>query len=149
MNKAFVSEPEPAEPRCPEPKGCDGYGIAVTPQTLRAQVDAKLLEQLSDKVYYCPTPRCPVGYFDNWGTTISAEAVRVQAYPKEPDAPICTCFGVSAEDIRSDAEKGSRERIKALLKKAESKEARCKTSSPTGESCVTEVRKLFLQHFRG
>ena len=34
-----------------------------------------------------------------------------------------------------------------LLAKAESAAARCETESPSGASCVVEIRKIFLKHF--
>ncbi len=148
MNKAFVSEPEPAEPRCPTPNGCDSLGQRVTRKTLESQLSEDQIATLADKAYYCSSPGCLVAYFDDWGTAVPASALRTSAYPKDPEAPICPCFGVSAEEIRTNAEAGSRERIRELLEKAESHEARCETCSPSGESCVTEVRRLFLQHFQ-
>ena len=69
------------------------------------------------------------------------------AYPKSPTAPVCSCFRITEEQIREDAEAGRKDRIRELLAKADSDAARCETESPSGASCVVEVRKIFLKHF--
>ena len=147
MNKAFVREPEPTEPRCPAPEGCDGFGTPVTRRTLLAQLPQDTARSFSESAYYCPNPGCQVAYFDAWGTSVSKTALRSLTYPKSPTAPVCFCFGITAEQIRKEAEAGRKDRVRELLAKAESPAARCETESPSGASCVAEIRRLFLKHF--
>ncbi len=147
MNKAFVRDPEPAEPRCPEPEGCGGIGIPVSRKTLLAQLLPDAADRFAETCYYCQNPGCPVAYFDSWGTFVATTALRNLAYPKSPTAPVCPCFGISEEEIREEAIAGRKERVRELLAKAESAAARCETESPTGASCAVEIRRIFLKHF--
>ncbi len=147
MNKAFVRDPEPGEPRCPAPDGCGGIGTPVTHKTLLAQLPRDSAERFAESSYYCPNPSCGVAYFDLWGTSAARTDLRILAYPKSPAAPVCSCFGITEEEIREDAEAGRKDRVRELLAKAESAAARCETESPSGASCVVEIRKIFLKHF--
>ena len=88
-----------------------------------------------------------MAYFDLWGTSAARTDLRILAYPKSPTAPVCSCFGITEEEIREDAEAGRKDRVRELLAKAESAAARCETESPSGASCVVEIRKIFLKHF--
>ena len=148
MNKAFVREPEATEPRCPEPGGCGGIGVAVTLGTLRAQLGQETAQGFSESAYYCPSPSCDVAYFDSWGFTVPRRALRQLIYPKSATGPVCACFGVSADAVRKEAVAGRREQIREWLARAESAEASCETRSPCGKSCVAEIRKIFLKHFK-
>ncbi len=147
MNKAFVRDPEPAEPRCPAPEGCDGIGVPVTRKTLLAQLPHDTAERFAETSYYCRNPHCPVAYFDQWGISVKRTELRSLAYPKSPTAPVCSCFGVNEEEIREDAESGRKDRVRELIARAETSAARCETESPSGASCVVEVRKIFLKYF--
>ncbi len=147
MNKAFVREPEPVEPRCPTLDGCEGIGVPVSRTTLLAQLPQEIAQRLSESSYYCPNPNCRVAYFDVWGVSVSQTSLRTSTYPKNPTAPVCSCFGITAQEILEEALAGRKERVRELLAKAESTEARCETESPSGASCVVEIRRLFLKHF--
>ena len=102
MNKAFVREPEPAEPRCPAHEGCDGIGTPVTRMTLLAHLPEDNAQSFAESSYYCGNPNCQIVYFDAWGTTVLKTALRSLAYPKSPTAPVCPCFGITAQEIRED-----------------------------------------------
>jgi hypothetical protein len=147
MNKAFTREPEPAEPRCPAPAGCGALGIPVGRKTLLAQLPDDLARAFGETAYYCPTPGCPVGYFDGWGAQAPASALRRPSYPKSPTSPVCPCFGITARAIREEAEAGRKDLVRDLVARAASEEARCETEAPCGTSCVVEARKIFLKHF--
>lgn len=147
MNKAFVKDPEPGEPRCPPPAGCAGIGVPVTRATLLAQLPGDVARRFADSACYCPSPSCEVAYFDAWGTVASRDALRRQAYPKSPAAPVCACFGITAGEIREAAEAGDKERVREMLSRAEGPDARCATESPSGGSCAVEVRRIFMEHF--
>jgi hypothetical protein len=143
MNKAFTREPEPAEPRC----ACGAIGVQVTRKTLLAQLPGDLARAFSESAYYCQNPRCAVGYFDAWGTQAPASVLRRPSYPKDPAAPLCSCFGITAEAIREEAEAGRKDLVRDLVSRAGSKEARCETEAPCGSSCVVEARRVFVRHF--
>ena len=149
MSKAFTRDPEPEEPRCPPPAGCGASGMPVGKKTLLAQLPESLARAFSESAYYCPNPRCNVAYFDAWGTQAPANAIRRTSYPKTPTAPLCSCFGITAEQIREEAKAGRKDLIRDLVARAASDEARCETEAPSGISCVVEARRIFLKHFTG
>jgi hypothetical protein len=121
--------------------------VPVSRKTLLAQLPAELARAFAASAYYCPNPRCAVGYFDAWGTQAPASVLRQPAYPKSPAAPLCSCFGITADQIREDAEAGRKDLVRDLVARAGSDQARCETEAPCGASCVVEARRLFLRHF--
>src|SRR5688572_3151119 len=118
MNKAFTRDPEPEEPRCPPPAGCGGPGMPVGRKTLLAQLPESLARAFSESAYYCPNPRCNVAYFDAWGAQAPASVLRRTSYPKTPAAPLCSCFGITAEQIRDEAKAGRKDLIRDLVARA-------------------------------
>jgi hypothetical protein len=100
MSRAFMKEGEAPEPRCPS---CDTLGDAVGPPTLQAHVPADLRTALGDRAYYCVNPVCRSAYFNGWGTVVPADKIRGSAYPKDPDGPLCPCFGVVVREIEAEA----------------------------------------------
>ena len=148
MNKAFVKEDDDREPRCPQPEGCGGPGVAVPPATVAAQAPETAVAALSDDVLYCLDPACEVGYFDPWGATIPATALASLSWPKDPNAPLCPCFGMTREDVIEDAERKDPSRLRELIAKSEGPDASCTTRTPDGRCCVTEARRLYLRHLQ-
>jgi len=148
VNKAFVKEPEPEEPRCPAPDGCGQLGVPVSRRTLEEKLTAESAAAYSESSCWCPTVGCPIAYFDRWGHTTRVDQLTALPWPKDPQGTVCACLGVAPEALRLDAEAGRRELVKEILAAAEDPAARCKTESVTGRSCVTEVRRLFMEHFK-
>ena len=66
-------------------------------------------------------------------------------YPKDPEAPVCACFGLTREDIEQDVREGVVTRVKAILEKAKSSEARCSKLAANGQPCVAYVQKYYMQ----
>jgi len=149
MNKAFVREPEPVEPRCPAQDGCGSLGTPVTRRTLESQLVAEEAAKFSESAFYCANPHCEVAYFDAWGTSAPRSALRTAAYPKCVSAPLCSCLGISSDEIRREAEAGRKERVREILASAERQGSRCETEAPSGASCIAEIRQLFLKYFAG
>lgn len=148
MNKAFVRDPEPRDPACPERGGCGAVGLPVVAETVRAQIPDEARQGLQGEVYYCPNPACDVAYFDALGGTVALDLVAHPAWPKPSSAPLCNCLGVTAEAIEEEAQRGCRDAIRRLVAHAESDVCRCATRMPSGRSCETEARKLFMASFR-
>jgi hypothetical protein len=142
MNKAFVREPEDAGNRCPK---CGSAGPAVFQTTLEAHVPADLLAEFASSAFFCPLATCPVGYFDQFERSIPAANLIRPVYPKDPQAPICPCFGLTEDDIKADVQEGAVTRVREHLQRAQSDEARCATLSPSGQSCVAAVQRCFMQ----
>ena len=140
-----MKEPEPGEPRCP---GCAGLGEPVGLPTLEAHLAADARAPLGATAFYCPDPACPTAYFNGWGTSVPREKLTSTAYPKDPEAPVCSCFGLTAAEVVADARDGRKERVKSLLERSKGPEARCLEKSPDGRCCMPLVSRLFRESFQ-
>lgn len=139
-----MKESEPEDLRCP---GCGGPGEEVGRPTLEAQLAPEALAVFKSEAHYCADPACGVGYFGAWGASVPREKLRSTAYPKNPDGPICPCFGLTAAEVTADAAAGRKDRVKALLERARGPEARCAEKSPDGRCCAALVSRLFRESF--
>lgn len=143
MNKAFVREPDDTGAGyCPR---CGSLGTSVGGETLSAQLDEESRKHLSEAAFYCPFPKCDVAYFDNFERTVQVDRLRRTAFPKDPTAPICNCFGLTTADIDADLAEGTTARTKDLLAKAKSPEAHCATAAPDGRCCAAEVQRYYMR----
>ena len=142
MNKAFVREPDESASRCPV---CQTTGQPVGPETLKAQLDDASRIRLAESAYFCPDGLCDVVYFDDYSAVVNRSDFRRPIPIKDAEAPLCSCFGLTRDDIDLDIVEGSVVRTKAAVEKAQSGEARCTTKSPNGRSCVQEVQRYYLK----
>lgn len=139
-----MKEGEAPEPACPS---CGTPGEPVGAQTLDAQVPTAHRGLLGDKAYYCATPTCRTGYYNGWGSTFPAEKIQNPKFPKNPDAPLCPCFMLSAADLIADAREGIKTRIQEIREEADAPDARCPKLSPDGRSCAAHAMRLFRENF--
>jgi hypothetical protein len=144
MSRAFVRDPEPGEPRCP---GCGALGDAVGLPTLEAHLPAEARSTLSGAAFYCVNPDCRTAYYNAWGSGVPVEKLTSPAWPKDPDAPICPCFGLRAEDVAADARDGRKDRVKDLMDRSQGADAKCALRCPDGRSCLPRVLRLFRETF--
>ena len=144
MSRAFVKDPEPGEPRCPS---CGSLGEAVGAPTLEAQIPPDARSLLGAAVFYCENPACRTAYFNAWGASVPDARLKSAAWPKNPDAPVCPCFGTTADEILADAREGRKERVKNLVERSKGPEARCVERCPDGKSCMPRVMRLFREAF--
>ena len=142
MNKAFVREPDAAEARCPK---CGTPGIVVPEHTLNSFVAPSSLSNIAKTAYFCDFPRCDVAYFDDFERFVETSALMAPVWPKDTDAPLCGCFGLTADDVRSDVAEGSVRRVRAIVERSKTSEAHCAECSPTGRSCVAAVQRYYFQ----
>ena len=143
MNKAFVKEPDPsASGSCPL---CGSLGQPVGPETLAAHLPPEALRNLSESAYFCPYDKCAAAYFDMFERVVRAEQLVKRVYPKDLDAPLCACFGLTRDDVEQDIREGGATRVKELLAKARSPAARCRTQAANGQSCVAEVQRSYMR----
>jgi hypothetical protein len=142
MNKAFVREPDQTVDLCPR---CGSQGQPVVGATLQAHLPGELIKRVSDPANFCPSPQCDVVYFDAFERVVLTSELDRPVYPKDPDAPICACFGLTRDDIEQDVREGTVHRVKAILEKAQSSEARCVEAAANGRCCVAYVQKYYLQ----
>ena len=142
MNKAFVREPDATDERCPR---CGGIGIPVSRAVVLRHVREPASVAIAETANFCPSPGCDAVYFDMFERVIAVAAVGPPIYPKDPQAPLCACFGLTADDIDRDLAEGVATRTKACLLRARTVEARCGELAPTGQSCVAEVQRYFMR----
>jgi hypothetical protein len=143
MNKAFVREPDDNGQRfCPR---CKSAGIAVSDETLAAHLTSEAHRELGEPSFFCPFARCDVAYFDLFDRTASVEALIDAAYPKDPTAPLCRCFGLTIDDVESDIREGTVERVRTVVERAKTSEAHCHTAAPDGRCCVPEVQRYYFR----
>src|SRR3954462_6026744 len=127
MNKAFVREPDSTDVRCPR---CGTIGESALRAAFDTHVPVEARRPLAASVYFCPTPTCPVAYFDAFEATIPADALVHPVYLKDATAPLCACFGLTIDDVEADIADGTPHRIRALLAKSKTDAARCEELSP-------------------
>lgn len=142
MNKAFVREPDATHSYCPK---CGSLGQPVYVETLAAMLSVEARGQVSEAACFCPFPTCEVAYFDTLERTVPVSALTRPVYPKDPEAPICPCFGVTCDDLDTDARAGVVERIRSLIEKSRSPEAHCRLTAPSGTPCVAEAQRFYLK----
>lgn len=142
MNKAFVKESEDAGDRCPL---CGSPGQAVFETTIAAHVPAEFRAELAEPASFCPNANCSVGYFDKFERVVRADQLLAPVYPKDANAPICPCFGVTCEEIEADARSGNVARVREHIQRAQADSSRCVTLSPSGQSCVAAVQRCYLR----
>ncbi len=143
MNKAFVRDPEPTVDRCPQ---CGAAGQRVGAVILDEFVRPEARNQLGEEANFCPTATCPVAYFDAFDRKVETEQLTRGVYPKDPDAPICACFGFTCAEIDKDLAEGAATRTRAQLERARSSSVRCSQAAANGASCVAAVQSYFMQH---
>jgi hypothetical protein len=145
LNKAFVREPDSTDVRCPQ---CQAIGELALRSALESLVPVEARRALAATAYFCPTPVCEVAYFDAFEATVPIDALSRPVYPKDPDAPVCPCFGLTLSDIEAEAAASTPVRIRELNRASKTDAARCFELSPTGRCCLPEVQKLYFR-FRG
>jgi hypothetical protein len=143
MNKAFVREPDDTgQLNCP---ACGSLGIQVTRETWSAHVQPSAGAQLAESAFFCPFAKCQIVYFDMFERHVTTGELLHGVYPKDSGAAICGCFGLTIEDVQADVDEGTPTRVRELLAKAKSPEARCRTCSPSGQPCTPEVQRAYMK----
>ena len=142
MNKAFLKEPEQGAEYCPR---CKSLGQPVSQVTLDALVRPEFRKQLGASGCFCPYPMCEIAYFDAFERSVAVEELVKPIYPKDAQAPICACFGLTLEDVESDVAEGVVTRVKAAVARAKTSAAACPQKAANGQSCVAEIQKCFLR----
>ncbi|MBP85484.1 MAG: hypothetical protein CMJ64_02015 [Planctomycetaceae bacterium] len=143
MNKAFVREPEfDGRAYCPQ---CGSLGSQVTSTPLDRHIREEFRQRMGDSAWFCSYAQCAVAYFDLFASVVTADELRQPVYPKDPDAPICACFGFRVGSIEADVQDGTPTRIRELLEKSKSPDARCGELAADGQCCMREVQRLYMR----
>ena len=141
MSSAFIREPdEYGEANCPV---CESHGVLVGTETMDAHIKPEHRHEISTTGYFCPSATCDVAYFDVFRRRINTDALNGPVYPKDPQAPICPCFGLTLEDIKKDVAEGTVTRVKDVVLRARTPEARCAFTAADGQCCVQAVQLHF------
>ena len=143
MNKAFVREPE-ADGRafCPR---CGALGLPVERGPLDAYIRPESRGKLGDSGWFCGFARCDVAYFNLFEMVVEVGDLNAPVYPKDLDAPICACFGLTYDDVEADVRERTPRRIRELLAKSKTAEARCTELAADGRSCMSAVQELYMR----
>jgi Zinc binding domain len=142
MNKAFLREPdETGELNCPR---CGSLGVSVQRETWECHLKSEA-QTLASSAFFCPYPLCEVVYFDMFERVATTEALLHPVYPKDPAAPLCGCFGLTADDIEADLQEGTPTRVRELLAKSKTPAAQCTTQAVNGHCCVPEVQRYYMK----
>jgi hypothetical protein len=142
MNKAFVREPDQTADYCPR---CGAKGEPVGRETVQSHLAEGKTAIVADPANFCPSPRCEVAYFDAFERIIVTADLSKPVYPKDSEAPICACFGLTRHDVEQDVREGVVTRVKAIIEKAKSPEAQCSRMAANGQPCTAYVQKYYMQ----
>jgi hypothetical protein len=142
MNKAFVREPDQTADYCPR---CGSKGQPVGRETIQSYLPDGTTPTVSDPANFCPTPQCDVAYFDAFDRVVLTGDLNRSVYPKDADAPMCVCFGLTRNDIEQDVREGVVSRVRAVVEKANSPDAQCSRLAANGQPCAAYVQKYYLQ----
>ena len=143
MNKAFVREPDAdARVTCPR---CGSVGNTVGNGPIELYVPPGLRDQMRNAAWCCSNSACEVVYYNMFEQTVRASDLVTPVYPYDPDAPICACFGFTLQDVEAEADEAQPLRIRALLARSQSSEARCQAVAVDGCCCVREVQRLYMK----
>jgi hypothetical protein len=143
LNKAFVREPD-ADSRVPCPR-CGAAGISVGNGPLQTYVPDESRAQLIDSALYCSNTSCDVAYFNMFEQFVRVEDLTGEVYPYNPDAPICPCFGFTLDDVIADVDCPQPLRIRELLAKSKSPDARCAKLAIDGQCCMKEIQRVYMK----
>jgi hypothetical protein len=143
MNKAFVREPDfERHTYCPR---CGTITLHVWSGPLDHHVRPESRAKLGDDAWYCPNAQCDVAYFQPDGATVSVGELKQEVYPYDLDAPICACFGLTYDDVAADVAEGTPTRLRELLARSKSPEARCAAVAVDGRCCLPVAQELYMR----
>lgn len=143
MNKAFVREPEDdGRAYCPR---CRSLGVPVEAPTLDAHIRPEARDKIGGAGWFCNYPQCEVAYFNLYDAAVTTADLQSPVYPKDAHAPICACFGLTFDDVLADVDEGTPTRIRALLAKSKTPDARCTTLAADGRPCIPAVQELYMR----
>jgi hypothetical protein len=143
MNKAFVREPDfDGRAFCPH---CGALGLPVEHPPLDNHIKPEFRNKMGDSAWFCSFPRCDVAYFNLFEAVVVVDELKEAVYPKDLDAPICACFGLAYDDVEADVQEGMPTRIRTLLARSKSDEARCAELAADGRCCMPAVQELYMR----
>lgn len=138
-----MREPDSSGPaNCPR---CGATGIAVVAETMAEHLTQEACREVSSEAFFCPAASCDVVYFDSFERFVETGSLVRPVYPKDPDAPICSCFGLSRDDIEADLAEGGVRRVRDVITRSRTAEAQCHLKSASGQCCAGEVQRYYYR----
>lgn len=120
-------------------------GTSVGNGPIELYVPSALQDQMRNAAWCCTNSSCEVVYYNMFEQTVRAAELLTSVYPYDPNAPLCACFGFTLQDVEDDADEAQPLRIRALLARSQSAEARCQAVSVDGRCCMREVQRLYMK----
>lgn len=143
MNKAFIREAEfDGRAHCPR---CGTLGAPVEHGPLDRYIRPESRSKLGDFGWFCGYAHCDVAYFNLFDAVVLTDELQSPVYPKDLDAPICACFGLGYDDVEADVSDETPRRIRELLAKSKTAEARCAVAAADGRPCIAAVQELYMK----
>jgi hypothetical protein len=143
LNKAFVREPDDdGRAFCPR---CGTLGVPVNGSALDTHIMPESRAKMVDAAWFCGFYRCDVAYFNLFGGVVLANELKAPVYPKDANAPICACFGLTYDDVLADVDEEKPVRIRDVLAKSKAGEAECHRLAASGQSCMGALQELYMR----
>ena len=143
MNKAFVREPDDdGRAYCPR---CGTLGAPVEAGPLDTHIREESRRKMMDAAWFCGFARCDVAYFNLYDAVVLMDELKAPVYPHDLNAPICACFGLTYDEVEADVREEKPTRIRELLAKSKSSDARCYTLAANGQCCMSAVQELYMK----
>lgn len=137
-----MKEADAPEPRCPE---CGARGRSTAAATIAAHVADARKESIAGDMRFCDDPACRVVYFDGFHPPVRVDELVRPVWPKDGDAPVCACFGVTERDVEACAAASDKARMRTWIERVNGPEARCALRAADGRSCEPALRRIFLR----
>ncbi len=131
----------PRAQACPR---CGASGQSVQASTLEHLTDPRGDVGALGDPWFCRTQGCEIVYFDESGSMIPKQALRVRVFQKEtdPERPVCYCFGHSVGDVLAARVAGDNEIVQAITMACRRGLDRCEETNPQGRCCLGNVRAV-------
>ena len=143
MNKAFVREPETdGRAYCPR---CQTLGTPVAAGPLDTHIRPESRSKMHDAAWFCGFGPCEVAYFNIFEGVVLTGELKWPVYPKDPDAPLCGCFGFGYAEVEADVRDGQPARIRQRLARSQSAAANCHTLAADGQCCIGHAQRLYMK----
>jgi hypothetical protein len=124
---------------------CGIYGLQVPVITAKALLSAEgLAAGIPQAPRFCPSPQCPVVYFDEVSTRrVMEKELTVPVFSKHPEDPrvlVCYCFGHTAGEVvasrRGDPVSSS------VRRQVQAGHCACEVKNPKGSCCLGDLIRL-------
>ncbi len=126
---------------------CGAQGRKVNRETMESLLTPEARVRLRDTTYFFDrTPGCEIIYFSNEVDSYFAKdelRVRVGIKETESPAPICYCFGHTAESARKEIlETGHSTVADRITAEVQAGDCACEIKNPSGTCCLGEVNQV-------